>query len=133
MRCLVITLVFPVDRVVGMTSISTRTVAGIALVTNIQVITTSKCWSAATMIVHQLAGVCGDEFFPAVEREDAGASRSVADIVIVWNRVPFVGGEGCDGSAELSSDQRESVFHLPALFMEGCCPEVVLRPSVEQF
>ena len=115
------------------TSLNMRTVAGIALVTNIQVITTSKCWSVATIIVNQLAGVCGDEFFPSVEREDAGASRSVADIITVRNRVPFVGGEGCDGFVELSSDQREGVLHLPALLVEGSSPEVVLRPSVEQF
>ena len=78
------------------------------------------------MIVDQFRGFDGDEFFFEVEGEDERAPRGVADTLIVWDGVPFVGSEGGDGLPEFRPDQRERVLRLPALFMEGSRSEPVL-------
>jgi hypothetical protein len=123
---LLVTLVLTIRCVVGRDEASMGAGVAVALIRNVYVTTTSKGWSVVGVIVDQLSGFDGDEFFFEVEGEDERAPRGVADELIVWDGVPFVGSEGGDGLSEFRPDQCERVLRLPALFMEGSRPEPVL-------
>jgi hypothetical protein len=107
-------------------------VVGIASICDEQIAGASKSRPARLMAIDQILLALGHEFFSHVERQQKGFLASIVQPVI-FDCVPLVMREACDGSAELCSDEGEGVLDVVADTVEGGGIEFVLRCSEYPF
>jgi hypothetical protein len=104
----------------------------VATVCDKQIASAAKGRPRAGIAVDEILLTLGNEFLAHVEGQQKGLFACIVQPAI-FDSVPLVVRETCDGLAELSPDEREGVRDVVALVVEDCSVEVVLRRSEDPF
>jgi hypothetical protein len=128
--CLVIVIVFLV--LVTGTDVRVTAVLIICLVTNIQIISSSKCWSVTLTIENCLFWLLQSELVVVTQRKNERLFRVVCCVITILMTVPFEGSEASDFFIELSPDDRESVSDPVANLVELFDTKPIITGSVQQ-
>ena len=119
-------------KVIRIGEISITFVISIAFIRDKKVMTTSKCWTIIWMAVNCVLRWCECHFLLEVHLQQERFQRVVRSPIIISSFIPFERGVACDGSAEFSADEGESVLTVVACLLERCCTENVLWGPIKQ-